>query len=249
VEEFVAWERAYTKFGSDKHLWQEGGITPLDIRQGAIGNCWFIGSAGAVAEIPHRLEQIFLNTSGKLNTAGIYGVNLYTLGVPNTIIVDDMLPLYDAGEGVYKTLFAQIGENGNAWGTILEKAFAKAHGNYEHIIAGSPADALRMLTGSPSIELRNAELSADEMWAELKRHDLLDEMIMLNTPGGFSGNTDECGLVNNHAYIVLQAKQTSNGDRLLKMRNPWGFEKWTCDWSDLSDKWTQTIRDELNWQL
>lgn len=92
-------------------------------------------------------------------------------------------------------------------------------------------------------------MTADEMWTELKRHDLLDEMIMLNTPGGFSGNTDECGLVNNHAYIVLEAKQTSNGDRLLKMRNPWGFEKWTCDWSDLSDKWTQAIRDELNWQL
>ena len=65
----------------------------MDIRQGAIGNCWFMAAASALAEKPKRLERIFLNTSDKLNMNGIYGVNLYSLGVKHTVLIDDFLPL------------------------------------------------------------------------------------------------------------------------------------------------------------
>ena len=65
----------------------------MDVRQGVIGNCWFMAAASALAERPQRLEKIFLNTSNQLNPSGIYGVNLYSLGVKHTIIVDDYLPL------------------------------------------------------------------------------------------------------------------------------------------------------------
>ena len=37
------------------------------------------------------------------------------------------------------------------WGSILEKAMAKLHGNYEHIIEGNPREATMTLTGSPSL--------------------------------------------------------------------------------------------------
>ena len=50
-------------------------------------------AASALAEKPKRLEKIFLNVNGETNKNGIYGVNLYALGVPHTIIVDDYLPL------------------------------------------------------------------------------------------------------------------------------------------------------------
>lgn len=30
--------------------------------------------------------------------------------------------------------------------------------------------------------------------------------------------------------------------RLLKLRNPWGHQEWTGDWSDRSDKWTPELR-------
>lgn len=50
-------------------------------------------AASALAEKPKRLEKIFLNVSGETNKNGIYAVNLYTLGVKHTVIVDDFLPL------------------------------------------------------------------------------------------------------------------------------------------------------------
>ena len=64
---------------------------PTDVRQGAIGNCWFMAAASAMAEKPKRLEQVFLNE--QTSKIGMYGVNLYTLGVKHTVIVDDFVPL------------------------------------------------------------------------------------------------------------------------------------------------------------
>jgi len=52
-----------------------------------------MAAASALAEKPNRLERIFLNKNGSIDPIGIYGVNIYTLGVPHTIVVDDFLPL------------------------------------------------------------------------------------------------------------------------------------------------------------
>jgi len=37
------------------------------------------------------------------------------------------------------------------WGIILEKAMAKVHGNYQHLVSGDPREATRALSGSPSL--------------------------------------------------------------------------------------------------
>jgi hypothetical protein len=44
-----------------------------------------------------------------------------------------------------------------------------------------------------------------------------------------------------HAYTLVSAKQTSKGDRLVKLRNPWGSMEWTGDWSDSSPLWTEEM--------
>ena len=91
-EDRLDWKRMGTEY-SDNSLWGDDGITPMDIRQGALGNCWFMAAASAIAEKPKRLEKIFHNNSGEMNKNGIYAVNLYSLGVKHTVIVDDYLPL------------------------------------------------------------------------------------------------------------------------------------------------------------
>ena len=57
-----------------------------------------MAAASSVAEVPGRLEKTFLNTETKLNEAGIYAVNLYTLGVPHTVIIDDYVARVDWGD-------------------------------------------------------------------------------------------------------------------------------------------------------
>ena len=114
-----------------------------------------MAAASALAEKPKRLEKIFLNTETKVHDHGIYGVNIYSLGVPHTVIIDDYLPLESVQKSwntyEWETMFAHIGEDSSMWGPILEKAFAKTHGNYEHIIEGNPREAALTLTGAPSL--------------------------------------------------------------------------------------------------
>ena len=39
----------------------------------------------------------------------------------------------------------------------------------------------------------------------------------------------------------------SNGQRLVKMHNPWRKEKYTGDWSDESKLWTDKFKAEAKW--
>ena len=63
------------------------GVTPNDIAQGSIGNCWIMVALSALAEYPERIENIFHNR--EISQAGFYAVNIYALGVPYTTYIDD----------------------------------------------------------------------------------------------------------------------------------------------------------------
>ena len=53
-----------------------------------------------------------------------------------------------------------------------------------------------------------------------------------------------CGLLTGHAYVVLSAVELSNGAKLVKLRNPWGSERYKCDYNDSSALWTKELRQE-----
>ena len=77
----------------------------------------------------------------------MYALNLYSLMMPVSVIIDDRLLLQ---EGMVDTLyFSQFGVNGSAWGPLLEKAMAKYHGSYEAIHGRTPPQALHVMAGSP----------------------------------------------------------------------------------------------------
>ena len=141
-----------------------------------------MSGASVLAEIPGRVEKVFLNPDNTISANGIYAVNFYTLGLPHTVIVDDYLPLYDNGSG-YRTLFASVSEDKGLWGPIIEKAFAKYHGNYEHIVGGDPNYSVRTLAGSPFYDVWHSEMTTDELWTLLKEHDAEDDILQAGTPG------------------------------------------------------------------
>jgi len=87
-------------------------------------------------------------------------------------------------------------------------------------------------------------VTVDYLWEELSKHDTNDQMLFLITLGTSDQLTNECGLSQNHAYVVLGTLTLSNNARLVRMRNPWGNERYFCDYSDKSDKWTPQLRQE-----
>ena len=135
--ETIEWIRASEALQNATLFGMEG-VNPEDLSREFIGNSWFVSAIAALAEFPNRIEKLFLNNVNELSETGVYGVNIYTLGIPHTIVVDDYLPLIKNNEGRYTTLYSEVGddEDSSIWGAIMEKAFAKRYGNYEHIIGG-----------------------------------------------------------------------------------------------------------------
>merc|ERR1712203_472152 len=67
--------------------------------------------------------------------------------------------------------------------------------------------------------------------------------------GGSDTNLSTQGIVQGHAYTLIGARQNigSIGADLVQVRNPWGFQEWTGDWSDNSPLWHEhpDVKDPL----
>jgi len=65
----------------------ESSVTVEDINQGYIGNCWIMAAVSAVAEKPHRIDKFMV--SNEKSEEGIYAMNIYSVGIPFSMIIDD----------------------------------------------------------------------------------------------------------------------------------------------------------------
>ena len=119
-------------------------IEPNDIRMGVLGDEWFLSALAVLAERPALVERLFITK--EVNQHGIYRVKLCKNGEWVTVTIDDYFPCYPEGE----PLFAKCHGN-ELWVLLLEKAYAKLHGNYYLLKGGYANEALLDLTGCPCI--------------------------------------------------------------------------------------------------
>jgi hypothetical protein len=69
----------YGKYGgANTSLWGSKGVLPDGIVQGGLGDCWFLGALGAVAETPSRIKDLFENSEYPKN--GAFGINFWVGG-------------------------------------------------------------------------------------------------------------------------------------------------------------------------
>lgn len=60
----------------------------------------------------------------------------------------------------------------------------------------------------------------------------------------------ENGLIQGHSFEVLAIYNFEHEDkqvRLMKLRNPWGFNEWHGEWSDQSERWTPELRERFGY--
>ena len=106
----------------------QGNIEPNDIKQGALGDCYFLSSLSVISERPDRISNLFVTK--EVNKHGLFAVNMTKNGEKVQVLVDSNIPCLNG-----KPVFSSA--NGNElWVIILEKAWAKLHGSYERIIGG-----------------------------------------------------------------------------------------------------------------
>ncbi|KAL4965201.1 calpain-like protein [Aspergillus stella-maris] len=263
----------------EKPKFYVNGPTASDVRQGRDGDCWFMAALCTMGNKEGLIEKICVRRDEQV---GVYGFVFYRDGDWQQCIVDDKLYLraadYDESiderqiwddinrddtEEEYRKVwqtgsralyFAQCVDENETWLPLLEKAYAKAHGDYSAIEGGFVGEAVEDLTGGVTSDvLTNNILDKDKFWSE--------ELMQVNKEFLFGCGTglysnwlapnhrqpprDRKGISEQHSYSIMDVKEI-DGVRLVKLRNPWGKKEWSGAWSDGSEQWTAEWMEKLN---
>lgn len=118
-------------------------IEPNDIKQGSLGNCWFMCALGSLAERPKLVENLFLTKTKSKD--GLYRIKFCKNGEWVEVTIDDYFPCIPFSG----PLFSRAHDN-EMWVLLIEKAYAKLHGNYFTLRGGFANEGMIDLTGCPS---------------------------------------------------------------------------------------------------
>ncbi|XP_061107062.1 calpain-1 catalytic subunit-like [Conger conger] len=236
--ERVEWVRP-GKAVQDPYLFVDG-VSRFDFSQGAVGNCWFLASIGALTFQQHILKKVLPTDQGfQKDYAGIFHFRFWRFGKWVDVVIDDKLPTLNGN-----FFFVHSKTPNEFWPALLEKAYAKVCGSYADMNSGDVSEALMDFTGGIHMTFQLKDVPSD-LWALMHRAAKSKSLMGCGTPQGeTSANTVlPNGIVQGHAYTVTGVtKVTSNGRpvNLVRLWNPWGEGEWNGDWSDNSPLW-QTL--------
>ncbi|GLE04739.1 hypothetical protein PINS_up013718 [Pythium insidiosum] len=240
----------------DKPQFFVDGIDAGDIKQGGAGDCWFLAAVATIANMPSLLESICVARDEQV---GVYGFIFFRDGEWISEVIDDQLFITHANysdadytvtmsfptekqyveamqRGSNALHFAKCADSNETWLPLLEKAYAKAHGDYSAIEGGFTGEGVEDLTGGVTSEIVCEDiLDRDRFWRE-ELTKVNKELLFACAISGVRAFAVH-GIIVNHAYSVLKAVEV-NGQRFVQVRNPWGQCEWTGAWSDGSAEWT-----------
>ena len=65
-------------------------MSPADIKQGLLGDCYFLSILSVLAEKPQRIRQLFITEH--VSQHGVYAVMLKKNGEARQVVIDDFFP-------------------------------------------------------------------------------------------------------------------------------------------------------------
>jgi hypothetical protein len=167
----------------DEPVFYIDGPTANDVRQGRDGDCWLMAALCTLSNKPGLIERCCV---ARDESVGVYGFVFHRDGEWISEIIDDKLyltkPDYDevnlerimwedrdrinSEESYRKTYqansgalyFAQCEHPNETWLPLLEKAYAKAHGDYAAIEGGFTGEGIEDLTGGVTSELFSTDI-------------------------------------------------------------------------------------------
>ncbi|XP_036175299.1 calpain-10 isoform X10 [Myotis myotis] len=219
------------------------------VKQGLLGDCWFLCACAALQKSRHLLDQVFLPgqpTWLDQTYRGSFTCRVWQFGRWVEVTIDDRLPCL-AG----RLCFSRCQREDVFWLPLLEKVYAKVHGSYEHLWAGQVADALVDLTGglAERWNLKNLASSRSQQdgsggsepktcWQLLS----LKERCLISC-SVFNPKAGARELGEFHAFIISDLRelrgQAGQSILLLRIQNPWGRRCWQGPWREGGEGWTQ----------
>lgn len=237
-----------------------------DIVQGTLGNCWFLCALSLVAERPELLSRILKTTNEEFNATKMVTIRLFRYGQWQRMNIDAKLPCNDVGKLIFskakrhqlyvplieKALATLYGGYDCLVGGHLSEAMTNLTGFPCEILWLPPNSKLWSkeevldLLSTCRYELTIASMLED-LWVQLISFHSVGFILSVSCGKTFlvvnrkivdvvsSEHFQKLGLLNNHAYSILDLKQV-DGQRLVKLRNPWGSLVWNGKYSDWDNK-------------
>lgn len=220
----------------------EDGIDASDIRQGGLGDCYFLSSIAVLGNRQTRDKFVFVNDEAEWRECGAVCIKFFNGGKEQFVIIDDFLPLYENGEDF---IFTSTPSGKEMWPMLIEKAFAKLYGSYSVIEGGLVDVCLSELTnGIPETFYTEREPNTAALWNKTMKLYKAGHFLGAGSPNSKGGDSDisPMGIVQSHAFSILRLVE-ADGHKLIQVRNPWGKGEWTGDWSDGSPQWTTRMQN------
>ena len=219
-----------------------GSSTPshYDEHQGALGDCYFISSLGAIADSsPAAIRNMFID-NGVSNGVHTWTVRFYVNGRADYVTVDNLLPVDSLGNFVFQGIGVRAGNAGNSlWIALAEKAYAEwdqtgnegrgGKNSYVDIQGGWMANVDAQVLGhaAPSYALQT---NSDR---QTLINALTNHMAVTIGTDSSSRSDDSLsyGLYGSHAYAVTGYNSRTG---TFTLYNPWGnHQPAALTWSQL----------------
>ncbi len=198
------------------------GPSAADVRQGAIGNCYF---PAALAAIAHARPDAILEAIEPVGD-DVYRVRFFENGSrrrPVEVEVDADLYVRSFGGPIYGSTPSGATRSGmELWYPLMEKAYAQWKGGYEAIGNGGIAGRVisEVLGGSYDYERVNPG-NAHAIYRIASAAAEAGRPMAAGTHGTEQAEMyANSGIYANHAYSVLGVEE-EGGKRFLQLRNPW----------------------------
>ncbi|KAF8156192.1 hypothetical protein K438DRAFT_354592 [Mycena galopus ATCC 62051] len=260
-----------TELWEDPKFFAEGSRRNEIIQGTKCSNCWFISALAATSTVKGLLESFCVARDEQV---GVYGFVFWRDVRYVSVIVDDLLftsvPKYEelsiaekmlfqndkdrynvsARKGNTTLYFCKSGAVGETWAPLIEKAYAKLHGDYGSLYSGYASEGVEDLTGGVSSFIQCKDImDKDKFWKEELLNANRDRVFScsfqgLNPTRNGNFNATVNGLWGNHAYAILSTTEVL-GKRFLVLRNPCGQAEWNGPWSDGSKEWTSEMMNTL----
>lgn len=217
-----------------------GEPTVDSIKEGYLGNSYFVSAIRALCEKPNSIKRLFDTTKTK---DGQYKVNFCLNGQNFKIIVDDFIPFNPKTKS---PAFSSSKQN-ELWVMLLEKAWAKVSGSYENSINGLCCEVFRALTGAPVEYLKHKYVN--DVWKMVKSAYYNKHTIccLPDNESPPSAKSDYSDFFSSYAFPVMAVYQYKNDEgeaKIVRIRN-----NNKSKWSDVFKKQSLVLFADLKQNL
>lgn len=186
-----------------------------DIDQGTLGSCYFLGLLGGIARTqPDFIEQMIID-----NLDGTYTIRFYNEdGTERNTTIDDKFWTDRNGIPIYSNVSDQDPKHIETWVMLIEKAWAKLHGGYDHIEGGN-TKKIRYdiaISGNKREYLDLTETDETAFFDKIYQHFHTNKQAVVFGSKAAKEEGDDEVLEENHAYIL---KDISHQNKTVNLYN------------------------------